>query len=133
MKFVVRFKTPGNPGYIIIQDRALGLRWLDKVREFYSLPELDCSLIVGDSPIYRDSVNVPLTVEEARESGHFEEGTFATVVANAENVLRHVSLEPKAEKDPQTGEILSVGSYHYISHADIISAWREAGFPLIWE
>lgn len=128
MYFEVTFINKDNKNVISIDQKYVGLSHLDKVRVF-----------IGDSSIQKEEVNsnvscmyeryVRIDVSEgvARESGHFNNTAHVdvSVVGNLNKFVHECIREMNSGR--------SYGFRYDLDKEDVITAWKQAGYPLEWD
>ena len=113
-----------------IESRALGLNFLDRVREETEIPDLDPEL-VGDR-VHAVDTKYPSTVSEevARRSGLFWESWNVRLRVRNFALNQFFELGMKVSKNGRTGEITHVSPVWEFDESSFLSWWEDEGFPL---
>jgi len=130
MYFRIRFF---NYGFAIsLNQEEIGLEGVDKIREELKI-NLPLGKIQGEIDGIKSDVSFILSEEQARETGLFSCRNSLTVTTSNGKLNDFVEEIVTCGRDPSTDEIKWAKIERKVNEEKIWEAWKEAGFPTVWE
>lgn len=139
MKFQVKFKgkLKAEDGFCsadayYTKNISLGLEHVDQLREEAGC-EIQLDLITDRACYTHGDPSVVISEELARDCGHCKTTHEVEVSVPRYSLNQFVELVAEINRDKITGAVKYARYNQQLNTAKLISAWRDAGFPIEWD
>jgi hypothetical protein len=131
MEFKLLFRS--HPGYPVEVARyEIGLNGLSVIRDKTGI-NLELRRVHGFDQGKTGDITVEISENIAELSGHFQTKNSVSVTVKRGHLNQFTYQRVETQANINTGEIYSAWIQTAIDEKALLSAWRDAGFPLKWE
>lgn len=131
MRFEIDFYSVTRGAPLQVESEDIGLEGVEFIRTYLELPNLSLSVIRPDCQRRLSHPEVEISEELAKESGLFQNRNKVDIAVKGRSLNRFLYPEVDySQKDD--GAITRAQIYYKLNESELVSAWKEAGFPTKW-